>query len=53
MTNRFLWTHIIREPGAKLIKKDFNVVKYTLDKLNHLMSVSLLKENDFANLIFL
>lgn len=53
ITNRFLWTHVIREPGAKLIKKDFDVIQYTIEKLRHLMGVSLLRDNDFANLIFL
>lgn len=53
ITNRFLWTHIIREPWTKLIKKDFDIAKYSLEKLRHLMSISLLQENDFANLIFL
>lgn len=53
ITNRFLWTHIIREPWAKLIKKDFDVAEYTFEKLRNLMRISLLQENDFANLIFL
>ena len=53
MTNRFLWVHIIREPWARLIKRDFDVAHYMLNKLQHLIRISLLKENDFANLIFL
>lgn len=52
LTSRFLWINIIKEPWAKLIKKDFNVTDYMLIKLRKLMNISLLKENDFANLIF-
>lgn len=53
ITNRFLWRYVIREPGTKLVKKDFNITNYMIERLQHLMQVSLLRENDFANLIFL
>ena len=53
LCNRFLWEKIIREPGAKLIPMDFSMHEYLLEKIDHLAKNFLLRENHFANLIFL
>ena len=50
--NRFLWTSIIREPGAKLIDHQFDVACYLYDCLDRLAQHSLLRENPYANLLF-
>lgn len=52
LCNRFLWTRIIREPGALLIPPDFSMNNYMHARLNHLASHHLLRENHFANLLF-
>lgn len=51
--SRFLWEYIIREPWVKLIKRDYNIYKHIKEKLDNLANNFLLKDNDFANLIFL
>lgn len=53
LCNRFLWTNIIKEPGAKLIPKDFPMDPYLYKRFDHLAKNFLLRENHFANLIFL
>lgn len=53
LCNRFLWEKIVQEPGAKLIPMDFSMQEYLLEKLDHLANNFLLRENHFANLIFL
>ena len=52
LSNRFLWTKIIKEPGALLIPEDFNVFEYMYSRLNHLAHHQLLKTNHFAHLMF-
>lgn len=52
LSNRFLWVRIIREPGAKLIPKDFNVKQYMLDRLEYMAMNFKLSENHYANLLF-
>lgn len=52
VSNRFLWTKIIREPGALLIPKEFNVYEYMSSRMNHLAKSHLLRTNHFANLLF-
>lgn len=52
VSNRFLWTKIIREPGAKLIPKEFSVSDYLEARLDHMANHFLLKDNHYANLIF-
>jgi S-adenosylmethionine-diacylglycerol 3-amino-3-carboxypropyl transferase len=53
ISNRFLWTKIIREPGALLIPKEFDVYHYISTRLNFLANKHLLKTNHFANLMFI
>jgi S-adenosylmethionine-diacylglycerol 3-amino-3-carboxypropyl transferase len=52
ISNRFLWVYIIREPGAKLIPKTFDVYSYMKGRLDYLANTYLLKENHYANLLF-
>ena len=52
VSNRFLWTKIIREPGALLISKEFDVYEYMRSRMNHLASNHVLRTNHFANLLF-
>ncbi|MCA9034137.1 MAG: DUF3419 family protein [Planctomycetaceae bacterium] len=52
LSNRFLWTRIIREPGARLIPREFNVADYLYSCLQLMANHSLLRENPYANLIF-
>ncbi len=52
VSNRFLWTKIIREPGALLIPQEFNVYEYMRSRMNHLANNHLLRTNHFANLLF-
>lgn len=52
VSNRFLWTKIIREPGALLIPHEFDVYEYMRSRMNHLASNHLLRTNHFANLLF-
>jgi S-adenosylmethionine-diacylglycerol 3-amino-3-carboxypropyl transferase len=52
LSNRFLWVKIIREPGAKLIPKDFNVKQYMLDRIEYMAMNFKLSENHYANLLF-
>lgn len=52
ISNRFLWIYIIREPGAKLISKTFDVYKYINSRIDYLVNNFLLKENHYANLLF-
>ena len=52
-SSRFLWKYIIREPWVDIIDKDYNVYDYIKWKLDFLWNNFLLKDNDFANLIFL
>lgn len=52
LSNRFLWVKIIREPGAKLIPKDFNVKQYMLDRMKYMAMNTKLSENHYANLLF-
>ncbi len=53
LSNRFMWTSIIREPGARLIPPDFDVADYLYNCLEKMASHSLLRENPYANLLFL
>ncbi len=50
--NRFLWTTIIREPGAKLIPIDFDPAEYLRGCIENMAHHSLLRENPYANLLF-
>jgi S-adenosylmethionine-diacylglycerol 3-amino-3-carboxypropyl transferase len=52
LSNRFLWTRIIREPGASLIPEDFSVYRYMYERLNHFGTQLVLRENHFAHLLF-
>ncbi|MER0438555.1 DUF3419 family protein [Emticicia sp. W12TSBA100-4] len=52
VSNRFLWTKIIREPGALLIPQEFDVYEYMHSRMNHLAKNHLLRTNHFANLLF-
>ena len=52
LSSRFLWVNIIREPGAKLIPKDFNTKQYMKDRLEYLTLNFKLNENHYANLLF-
>ncbi len=50
--NRFLWTKIIREPGALLIPKEFDVYAYMQERLRYAASHHLLGSSHFAHLMF-
>ena len=52
LSTRWIWTHVIREPGAELIPVRFNVGEYLFECLNSMAHHSLLRHNPFANLIF-
>lgn len=52
ISNRFLWTHVIREPGAKLIPPDVNVAENIKQCLDRMVDHSLLRTNPWANLLF-
>ncbi len=52
IATRWVWTTIIREPGAKIIPRDFNVAEYLFQSLQSMARRTLLRENPFANLIF-
>ncbi len=52
-STRFLWTNVIREPGARLIPSNFDVAGYMLQCLQRMAEHSMLRENPFANLVFL
>lgn len=52
VSNRFLWTKIIREPGALLIPQEFDVYEYMRSRMNYLANNHLLRTNHFANLLF-
>ena len=52
ISNRFLWINIIREPGAKLIPKNFDVYAYMKSRIDYLANNFLIKENHYANLLF-
>lgn len=52
VSNRFLWTKIICEPGALLIPQEFDVYEYMRSRMNHLANNHLLRTNHFANLLF-
>lgn len=53
LCNNFLWSPVVREPGAKLIPRNFAIDKHLLARLDHLSKSFLLRKNHFANLIFL
>lgn len=50
--NKFLWLYIFREPGARLIPKNFSIYTYMKSRLDYLATNFNLKTNHFANLIF-
>ncbi len=52
LCNRFLWVYLVREPGAKLIPRDFNVQQYMRDRLEHLAFNYRFKSNHYAQLMF-
>ncbi|OJJ19351.1 hypothetical protein BKI52_21300 [marine bacterium AO1-C] len=52
ISNQFLWKHIVREPGAKLIPKTFDVYAYMKQRLDHMAMNFDLKTNHYAQLIF-
>jgi S-adenosylmethionine-diacylglycerol 3-amino-3-carboxypropyl transferase len=52
ISNRFLWTKIVKEPGALLIPQEFDVYEYMSSRMNHLANTHLLRKNHFANLLF-
>lgn len=52
LSSRFLWVTVVREPGAKLIPKDFNVKQYIKDRLDYMAMNFKLSENHYANLLF-
>jgi len=52
ISNRFLWVNIIREPGAKIIPKSFDVYSYMKNRIEYLVMNFDLKKNHYANLLF-
>ena len=52
LATRFLWTRIIREPGAKLIDPKFDVGDYLYHAIEKMVRHSLIRENPYANLLF-
>jgi len=53
LSSRFLWVNLVREPGAKLIQKDFDVYQYMHQRMEYLATNYHLKTNHYANLMFL
>lgn len=53
ISSRWIWQYIIREPGSKLIPKNMDIGKYMHERFTHLEQQWPLRDNDFANLIFL
>ena len=52
ISNQTLWAKIVREPGARLIPKDFDVYAYLTQRLDFMASQTNMKANHYANLIF-
>lgn len=52
ITSRTLWAKIVREPGARLIPKDFDVYTYMMGRLDFMATQTDMKANHYANLIF-
>lgn len=52
ISNQFLWKYVVREPGAKLIPKTFDVYAYMKQRLDHMAAHFDLKTNHYAHLIF-
>ncbi len=52
ITSRTLWAKIVREPGARLIPKDFDLYAYLEQRLDFMVTQTDLKTNHYANLIF-
>lgn len=52
LSNRFLWTNIVREPGARLIPPEFDVAGYLHRRLEMMAKHSMMRENPYANLLF-
>ncbi|WP_435357122.1 DUF3419 family protein [Emticicia sp. SJ17W-69] len=52
ISNRFLWTKIVREPGALLIPKEFDIYEYMRSRMYYMANNHLLRTNHFANLLF-
>jgi len=52
ISNRFLWKHIIREPGFRLIPKSFDVFTYMKERLNFMGTQINMKQSHFTNLLF-
>jgi S-adenosylmethionine-diacylglycerol 3-amino-3-carboxypropyl transferase len=52
ISSRFLWVYLVREPGAKLIPKTFDVYSYMKSRFDHLANHFLIAQNHYANLLF-
>lgn len=52
LSNRFFWVNIIREPGAKIIDKNFDVYQYMKTRMDFMASHLLLRKAHYANLLF-
>lgn len=52
LSNRFLWVNIIREPGAKIIDKNFDVYHYMKSRMDFMASHFLFRKSHYANLLF-
>lgn len=51
IANQFLWKHVVREPGAKLIPSSFDVYAYMKARLDHMGTRFDLKTNHYAHLM--
>ncbi len=50
--NQWVWVNVVREPGASLIPKTFDVAGYMRSRLNHMANHFLLRESHYSNLLF-
>lgn len=52
ISNQFLWKHVVREPGARIIPDSFDVYAYIKQCMEHMAMNFDLKTNHYAHLIF-
>ena len=50
--NRFFWEKVVREPGAKLVARDFDIGGYMLECFDILGNHLLMRNSHFARLLF-
>lgn len=49
---RFLWRHLLKEPGIEFVPKDFDMSNYLKKRFDHIANTQLFRSNPYLNLIF-